>query len=223
MSWVDLGVPRPREVPIPYNPVTWTNRIIRELDTPTAFPDTCFADVVLTRRTRRQFGPISQADLSSFFWLSCRTQKNAESDSGLPLAQRPVPSAGALHPIHVLINQPSDSNWWRYDPDDHSLNAVERSDVLSELRFEADGLVEIGSGILLLLVAEPGKSFTKYEDATGLIWRDAGVLLGQFALVSEALGLNFCALGITGAPWASDLDESGRLAGVGLGVLGAPT
>jgi SagB-type dehydrogenase family enzyme len=160
--------------------------------------------------------------LSSFFWLSCKTQKNAESDIGLPLAQRPVPSAGALHPIHVLINQPSDSNWWRYDHDDHSLKSVERSNVLSDLRLEAETLVETGDGALLLLVAEPGKSFAKYENATGLIWRDAGVLLGQFSLVSEALGLNFCALGITGAPWASDLDETDRLAGVGLGILGSP-
>jgi hypothetical protein len=124
----------------------------------------------------------------------------------------------------VLINQPSESKWWRYNHDHHALNLVDKSDsILSEVRQTAETLVATGDGAVLLLVAEPGKTFAKYSNACGLVWRDTGVLLGQFSLVSEALGLNFCALGITGEPWAGQLDHYGRLVGVGMALVGLST
>jgi hypothetical protein len=74
---------------------------------------------------------------------------------------------------------------------------------------------------MLLFVGEPGKTFSKYNHATSLVWRDAGVLIGHMALVAESLGLNFCPLGITGEPWVSELDKQGKLVGVGVALLGS--
>lgn len=74
----------------------------------------------------------------------------------------------------------------------------------------------------ILFLSEPGKTLGKYQNGCSLIWRDAGALLGVMALTATAQGLNFCPLGITGEPWASNLAEQGKLAGVGFALLGSP-
>ena len=82
-------------------------------------------------------------------------------------------------------------------------------------------VLDIQSGIVIRLIAEPGKTCAKYEHADSLIWRDAGVLIGHMALVAEALDCSFCPLGITGHEWCASLKLEDRLAGVGLAILGS--
>jgi len=78
-----------------------------------------------------------------------------------------------------------------------------------------------GSATLLLFVAEPGMTIAKYSNASSLIWRDAGILQGYFAAAAESLDLNFCFLGVTGEPWASQLVDQPGLCGVGAAYVGA--
>jgi len=126
-----------------------------------------------------------------------------------------------MHPIHVLCCREADS-WLRYEPSQHAL--IELPDSTSNaaaLRSTAGLLLELGQGVLLSLLAEPGKTAAKYENHESLVWRDAGVVLGYMSVVAEALELAFCPLGISGQAVISDyFSDFAALEAVGLAVLG---
>jgi hypothetical protein len=82
-------------------------------------------------------------------------------------------------------------------------------------------VVAAPSATLLLFVAEPGMTGSKYEEAASLVWRDAGVLIGVIAAAAEALSLNFSPMGVTGEPWAGYLIPGAPLVGVGAAFVGA--
>jgi SagB-type dehydrogenase family enzyme len=177
--------------------------------------------VIRQRRTRRDFGMLSSAQLNAFLWWSCRVTATGDRFLGFPLTQRPAPSAGAIHPIHVCLSR-SGEDWWRYDPEAHALAAIVGAEhALCGFRAAAAEVVSPQEGTLLLFIAEPGKTHAKYRDAESLIWRDTGVLLGHMALLAEGLTLNFCPLGVTGEPWATRLDQQHKLVGVGAAILGS--
>lgn len=127
-------------------------------------------------------------------------QGTGGDELGFALSHRPCPSAGAIHPIHLLVIDPQAGRWLRYDAVSHALDEVitqlEPSGVLAEMH----SVLPATSATLLILAAEPGKTAAKYEAAESLVWRDAGVLLGFLAVAAEALGLNYCPLGVTGEP-----------------------
>jgi SagB-type dehydrogenase family enzyme len=179
-------------------------------------------DVLNSRRSTRSFGLIDINHLAALLWLCCRTQENQHARFGFPLSLRPCPSAGSIHPIHILVSSPDKAGLLRYDTFHHSFIEVPDSMPASaSARLAASSLVDLQSSVVLMFVAEPGKTFAKYNDASSLIWRDAGVLLGYLSIVAQALRLSFCPLGISGEPWASQLDEQGRLVGVGMALVGA--
>jgi hypothetical protein len=137
-----------------------------------------------------------------------------------PIEQRGVPSAGAIHPIHILVCDLETRQLRRYDGQAHAFQVLH--DLLpEELARECSKVLPPNKGTLLLFVAEPGKTAAKYVDPLSLVWRDAGVLQGGMALAAEALRLNFCLLGITGDPWAASLSKEGKLRGVGAAFVGA--
>lgn len=221
MSWKDLGIPRPRRKPRVYCPIQWPVRDSRLLLQPSIELAADFFSVVMARRTRREFGPVSLPHLSNLLWFCARQQATAESPFGFPLELRPTLSAGALHPIHVLLSFDPAGDWLRYNPDHHCLDALAIDSELSHALWrEAETVLPVEQGILLLYIAEPDKVEAKYSASQSLVWRDAGALLGHTALVAEALALNFCPLGITGEPWVGRLAEQGQLVGVGMAVVG---
>lgn len=222
MTWIDLGNPVPRGTPIPYQPVIWDTGAHYVLP---AFPeglDRPFGEVLDERATHRRFTAVNDQQLGAFLWHACRTRDTGTSSLGFDLEHRTAPSAGAIHPIHVFLKRPRDEEWWMYNPQSHQLLLLKHG--ASRLI----GLYEHSLQVLggdeatrILFVAEPGKTAGKYHDACSLVWRDAGALLAVMALTATAQGLNFCPLGITGEPWASSLDDQGKLVGVGLALLGS--
>lgn len=220
--WATLGNPAPRQEPGVYTPWQWP--VLRSIALPAA------ADALHTwpgafgeRRSRRAFAAIELGQLSTLLWHTLHCQRTAESPMGFVLQQRPIPSAGAIHPVHVLIQVPDeDRAWARYNPLTHALDIIgPPADVLRDLCIEADQVVSARPGSLLLFVAEPAMTAAKYENADSLVWRDAGVMQGALAIAAEALALNYCLLGITGDPWVGRLSEQCQLVGVGLAALGA--
>lgn len=221
MTWIDLGNPIPLDAPCHYEPYAWPSQAIESLHIPEGLVLPSLEKVIAGRRTRRSFGQINRDQLASFLWLSCRTITKGDDRIGFPITQRPAPSAGAIHPIHLILGD-QDDNWLRYDSDQHGLSQLSSiGSVLAGLRPAISEVTEPEAGTVLLFVAEPGKTYSKYKSADSLIWRDAGVLIGHMALVAEALELNFCPLGITGEPWVSKLDNQRHLFGVGLALLGS--
>lgn len=179
--------------------------------------------VMERRETRRDFSrPLEDGTLGEFLWLACRSRSARPSPYGFVQETRPHPSAGAMHPIHVLVGA-SLAPWRRYDPIEHALVELQGSTTNAGLvRRRAAELVDVDRGLVLALVAEPGKTSSKYANPESLVWRDAGVVLGYMSMVAEVLGLSFCPLGITAsAEFAELFGTTTLLFGAGLAVLGA--
>lgn len=223
MNWIDLGNPHPRANPKRYTPIRWFQADSIALSRPTDILkiECPFFETLTNRRTFREFSPLLLDQLGLMMWITSRTQELGNSDLGFPLSRRPYPSAGAIHPIHLLIIRPSDNNWYRYDSLNHSLNVVPSNIGAQTVWDSMQHVLSAPSATLLLLAAEPGMSSAKYENAESLVWRDAGVLLGYFTLVAQALGLSLCPLGITGEPWISQLIDQPGLIGVGAAFVGS--
>lgn len=230
MNWIELGNPTPKSQPEAYSPLVWPEGRYRFFSPPGTVgshrtvpnePARSIFEILASRRSKRDFSPLENNDLSLLLWHSVATQANAPSTYGFDLEQRPAPSAGAIHPIHILVNLPDETTWARYDTHAHALVDVEGASViLHPLLAQFESLIPSQQTTRFLLVAEPGKSFAKYDYASSLIWRDAGALLATLGITAEALGLNFCPLGATGEPCASRLAPQDRLSGVGLAVVG---
>jgi SagB-type dehydrogenase family enzyme len=215
--------PAPREHVVPYRPVTWPVGSRRALATRSLPLEVDMTSLLEQRQTRRDFSqPVSDVALGEFLWLTCRSRSSRPSPYGPDQESRPHPSAGAMHPIHVLVSMRADA-WLRYDPTAHSLDEIPGSGPSAvSARMAASELVNIDRGTVVALVAEPGKSAAKYSNAQSLVWRDAGVVLGYMSVVAQALGLSFCPLGITGDAQLTEVPGwPAGLYGTGLGLLGA--
>ncbi|URL00693.1 nitroreductase family protein (plasmid) [Pseudomonas sp. BYT-1] len=222
MTWIDLGNPFPREEWEQYDLFQWETGQVQRLPVGSLGASPALFDVLQQRRTSRQFGPLGDAELADFFWHACRSLETWPSDLGFELEHRSAPSAGAIHPIHLVINRPGDARWWLYEPRGHLLIELpSASGLLSGLLAHSREVLDAPEATELLFLAEPGKTMSKYADGCSLIWRDTGALLGVMALAAQGLGLSFCPLGITGEPWASSLAKQRQLVGVGLALLGS--
>lgn len=174
------------------------------------------------RRSCRDFAAPTIADLSTLLWHVGRCQEALPVPAGMDLQLRPLPSAGAIHPIHILIERPETGAWTLYDPLAHSLQHLNDVESLATLRATAAEYVDPGSGITLVFVAEPGLTEAKYDDAASLVWRDAGVLQGAIAFLAPKAGLACCLLGLTADRFVAPLGKQHELVGVGTAILGAP-
>lgn len=219
--WLLQGDPTPHAAPEPYQPVEWQIGRRLVLAVPHELRPISLADALAARRSERVFAPIPDALLGAVLWHSARTLQTASSPYGFPIERRPTPSAGAIHPIHLILELPDDKGWARYNPQEHSLDMLLiADDALRPLVDHCEAVVPRSGGQLMLFVAEPGKTAAKYEHPESLVWRDAGVLQGSVALVAASLGSNFCLLGVTGNPWVAALADEGKLKGVGVAILG---
>lgn len=158
--------------------------------------------------------------VGAMLWHVSRTLATAPSPYGFPLERRPIPSAGALHPVHILLQLPGTSKWAKYNPQQHCLDIViDSASILGRLYEQASAIAENKPGVYMAFVGEPGRLSAKYENHESLLWRDAGVLQGNVCLAAEAHGLGICLLGLTGHEWVRQLAEHGELVGVGLARL----
>ncbi len=223
MDWIYLCSPTVKAPPGHYQPFTWPNGTFHALPEIEDASDKGVLNLLDHRRTRRTFHALSVDQLGQLLWYSTRTQAIAESDYGFDLELRPAPSAGAIHPIHILAHLPGTPNWHRYDSRRHGLVELPGSvEAFAGLAEQCQQTLPSEQAAQLLLVAEPGKTAAKYQHGESLIWRDAGALLAIMAVTAEALNYAFCPLGITGEPWAGQLAPSGVLTGVGVAMVGGP-
>lgn len=216
--------PKPHSAPAPYLPLVWPSGARRPLLPFLGSLQTDLVELLEQRQTRRAFGTAAtEEDLGSFFWLVCRNRSLRPGPFGAPQESRPHPSAGGMHPVHVLAAR-ADEPWFRYDPIEHSLVELPgSSSAARQARVIAGELMPLHQGVLLALVAEPGKTRAKYENHESLVWRDAGVVLGYMSIVAEAMRLSFCPLGLLGdADVGVTSTAPLQLFPAGLAVLGRP-
>lgn len=221
MNWLSLVPgrpdPRPRDVPLTYAPFRWPVAGVVPLEPGAAPHPIDLADLLSDRRSHRPGGRPKLEAVGALLWQVARTLDTAPSPFGFELERRPVPSAGAIHPIHILVQEPGRSDWARYDGRGHRLERVADVDgCLAGLDEHAYRAARADTGTLMAFVAEPGRTNAKYEDSESLVWRDTGVLQGILCAVAPAVGLQVCLLGPTGDAWVSRLAEQGQLRGMGL-------
>lgn len=221
MSWIDLGNPAPLEAPQMCVPRPWPEGKVRLLSDEHLDVPATFQHIASTRHSRRDFYPSEDPRLGQLLDMTCRARTVISHQLGFPQTSRPAPSAGAIHPVHVILHRFDDPGWSRYDPMKHALIELPSSVTPSSVRRGLNEVLPGAAATIILFAAEPALTFAKYRHACSLIWRDAGVLQGFFSAAAEALALNCCLLGVTGEPWVSRLVEQKTLIGVGAAYVGS--
>lgn len=219
-DWINLGSPYPKEIFDDYEPIVWDCTESIKLSGTILQSDVTINKIVENRRTLRDFKKLEIYQLGSVLWLTHKILSFDDCGLSFPISYRPVASAGAIHPITILVNTENDE-WFKYDGLAHALRRLANSADLVGLRESIKNILDPQDGIILFFVAEPGKTLSKYSNGISLIWRDAGVILGHIALLAESYGLSYCPLGLTGDDWVKKIDIDNKLAGVGMAIIGA--
>lgn len=208
-------------LPFPY-PITAT----RKLKSPKNLPSVDFFKTIKERRSIRIFKKIKEEDLSNLLWASSKIQSINLQDNGYVLTQRPTPSAGARHPIDLVISCPtmaSNETLFYYNPIEHSLNELDLNKRISESLYKhGQEVLPAGSEVTMVwLVTHKNRTNAKYRNADSLVWRDAGAVLYCIQIVCSALGLNSCQIGTLGNPYIKELfKELGMVSGGGCIFIG---
>jgi len=217
--------PRPRAVAQIYQCASFATGAAEYLPIPDDVPssDTVW-QVIQRRRTHRSFGQVSDASLGSLLWHACKASRGASID-GIERQHRPAPSAGAIHPITVVLQGRSRERCKLhvYDPHGHAVRPIDaNNEECTQLRQYADEVLATQDGLLLWLLADFGKTAAVYQNAESLVWRDAGVLICLISVVCEALSLNCCPLGICGGEYLRNVFGCySEIQGVGAIVVGS--
>jgi len=163
-----------------------------------ASPISCrFDEVLLRRRSAEHFSAATFDDLSTWLYYVASIQSVQACD--LNRQRRFVGSFGALHPAHILLGKP-DHTWFTYLPGEHSIGQLRvAADAAAELRTKAMQFYRGERATIVALLCDADLVATYYRNASALVLRDAGVLLGHAALIASAVGIAFRILGTTGS------------------------
>ena len=185
----------------------------------TTGPSRDFLDVLNSRRSSLG-GALPIDQLAALLWYAVGTKGHApKGRASIPIEWRSSPSAGGLHPIHVVcIPAPPDDEVLLYDAPTHSLGTLQLNDH-GIVRLNADEVLNVvgeSRGWTLRFIADIDKIDAAYKNPTSLALRDSGCLLATICLCAEWLGLTACPLGFLGQALCDPLGfPSERFMGVG--------
>lgn len=195
------------------------NKII--LNRPESFPKKDFIETLISRRSQREFSKVLMEDLSFLLYLSTKTESIEIDDTGFITSKRTTPSAGARHPIDILVST-DESNSKRelsyYNPIDHTLGKLDINEYNLNLFFnEVSQNLPLENACLIWFAIQTEKTASKYSNPETLYWKDTGALLYGLQLIAHYLNLKSCPLGTLGYNSFPKLfDESQIISGGGL-------
>ena len=215
--------PRPRRVPKEnVQPIQWP--VSRTLGCGVIVPpaERSFVDILEARRSQRVMRQTSLRELVNAIAFGTRPRQKMESDV-FGRSQRPSPSAGALHPIEVLLVRGT-SRVLRYVPLEHQLQLlyVSRPELLTEFAEDCQDVLPDAPVTAIVLVGDVTRVAAVYSRPESLLWRDSGALMQTLALVATAYRLAFCPLGILGGPVVHALGLAARVSALGVALIGRP-
>src|SRR5579872_5561233 len=151
-------------------------------------PEVMFGRVLEDRRTIRAISLAPFREVLNAIAYATRPRFTRENDRyGRSL--RPSISAGALHPVELLLHHPVGSpRIYHYCPRTHRLNRLAVHNVLElqNVRRDCELMLPDCAGTLVLFVGQPGSVQAHYENHISLFWRDAGALLQTLGFVCTA-------------------------------------
>ncbi|WP_051796360.1 SagB family peptide dehydrogenase [Streptomyces sp. NRRL S-87] len=160
--------------------------------------------------------PITLAQLAELLYRTVRIRSTFTGSDGQELADRPLPSGGAVHELEVypLVTRCDglEPGLYRYAPDRHELELVAAPGpatgaLVKEARDAT--MMQDDPQVVLLVAARFGRVMWKYETvAYPLVLKHVGVLYQTVYLVATAMGLAVCGLG--GGDTAAFAAASGR-------------
>ena len=214
--------PVPRRTPLPLRRIDWPFSRSIVLPSPVPPPISDFASVIAARNSSRHIRRSSLREIANFLAFACAVRSTWGIDSAR--SSRPAHSAGALHPVEVLLVAGARRDRvFKIDP---SLNALQSLHIrwtppLKSLDAKLAAMLPHARCDYLVLLADPAVTDSHYSDPQSLIWRDAGALMQTLHFCATAYRLAFCPAGITGAELAAAIFGAGsRLIGVGVTVIG---
>lgn len=136
-------------------------------------------------------------------------------------SRRPALSAGALHPISILLF--FDSTVYRVNADQSVLEELDLpACVRNSWAAKCKRVLPEADGAFMVLIADMARPMSAYANSESLVWRDSGALLQTLALAAEAHSLGFCPLGILGKEVSDALPQGATLLAVGAAAIGLP-
>jgi hypothetical protein len=208
---------------VPSAPVRRCQLPVKEkifLDEPKEISAT-FAAALRARRSAEKLGAISPENLSTWLYYVASIQAVQEFDRNRQ--RRFVGSFGALHPAHILLGTP-EQRWFAYLPGEHSLGELSvHPDISTALRTKAMEFYRAEEATIVGLLCDLDLVSSYYGNASDLVMRDAGVLLGHAALVASSIQISFRILGATGTGLIEQLVSNLPFAplAVGMALVGA--
>lgn len=177
-----------------------------------------FFDLAWSRRSSVPGSMITLDELNRVLWYSSKVIHATYQPNGYVLSNRPTPSAGARHPIDLLIYDPKLSNsLCYYNPFGHSLNELVTSEIiLGEFIEHVNLNVDMRQSTLIWFIAHGERTSAKYKNPESLIWRDSGALLYGIQMSCSALKLKSCPVGTLGEPFISQLFNVPIISGGGM-------
>lgn len=186
-----------------------------------------FNEVLARRRSIREYGSLAAADLAVLLDQVFAPRGFAQADDGAVRRFRPIPSAGARHPLVPLALVESvaglEAGLWRFDLDGRRILLIEKNARLLDgawRKVTAAGQFTKRPPAVVVLGARFDATLARYPAGAALVWRDAGVALGTLHLSATAIGLGSCILGTAGVLNDRLLAASG-LSGNLVGDVGA--
>lgn len=167
-----------------------------------------FDRIIETRRSVRTFKPRTLQDVSDILWYVAKVKSTFQQENGYILTHRGTASAGARHPIDIIISNPKllhSELFYYYNPFEHSLNQLANSSGdMPAFIGHINQIVDMTNATLVWFVAHPSRTSAKYDHPESLIWRDAGALINNIQMVCTAFGMNSCPIGSLGEPYISN-------------------
>lgn len=189
-------------------------------------PPSLFTDVFEARRSDREMSRAPLREIINVVAFGTRPRFVLANDT-LKRTRRPTPSAGAIHPVDVvLIDWRVAPRVMRYDSFSHQLElleAVESPKDLTNLVHATEQILPRARATAIVLLCDTTRVAAAYDNSDTLFWRDAGALLQTLFLTATAFRLAFCPLGILGHEVVRALGLEHRFTAAGVALIGRPS
>lgn len=161
-------------------------------------------DAIVRRKSRRNYsGIITLEQVSKLLYYSKGFKEIVDSDEFGIVQMANVPSAGARHPIelYVILRNVKGINdgIYHYDIENHQLETIKEKKFAKYQIYKLVNRQEelANANIVLFMTAIHSRSSWKYGPrAYRFIHLDAGHIGQNVYLISEAMGLGACAVGV---------------------------